>query len=101
VETTVEMSRATLAALKRRGGRLFIWLDGAGMMHVRTGGPGHSVRFEAIETDDVVVHVDSEIKPPQRWVIAYSRLPWPHFAAFHDPPPGSVFDAITDNINWP
>jgi hypothetical protein len=28
VETTVEMSRATLAALRKVGGNLFIWLDG-------------------------------------------------------------------------
>lgn len=94
------MSRATLAALKKRGGNLFIWLDGAGMIHVRPNAPSSSARFETIESDSVVLHVDCEIKPPRRWVIVYSRLPWPHFVAHHDPPEGSVFDAITDSITF-
>jgi hypothetical protein len=101
METTVEMSRATHAALNGRGGKLFIWLDGAGMMHVRPSRPRSPVSFDTIETDAVVLHVDPEIKPPHRWVIVYSRLPWPHFVAHHDPPPGSVFDAIVDNVTWP
>jgi hypothetical protein len=70
-------------------------------MHVRTRRPDRMVRFETIETDEVSLHVDAEIKPPQKWVIVYSRLPWPHFAAHHDPPKGSTFDAITDNLIWP
>jgi hypothetical protein len=101
VETTVEMSRATLAALKRRGGKLFIWLDGAGMIHVRPSRPRSVMSFDTIETDAVVLHVDPEIKPPHRWVIVYSRLAWPHFDAHLDPPPVSVFGAIVDNITWP
>jgi hypothetical protein len=103
VETTVEMSRATLAALKRCGGNLFIWLDGAGMIHVRPRRPRHAVSFDTIETNAVVLHVDPQIKRPQRWVIVYSRLPWPHFDALLDPPEssGSVLGAIVDNITWP
>ena len=95
------MSRGTLAKLRKRGGNLFVWLDGAGMMHVRPRRPADPVRFESIETDDVVLQVDAEIKPPSRWVIVYTRFPWPHFDAYHDPPPGSLFDAIVDNITWP
>lgn len=103
MDTTVEMSPATLAALKKRGGTLFIWLDGAGMIHVRTHEPRAMVTFEPIRGEDYVLHVDSEIKPPKRWVIVYKRLPWPHFDALHDPPEStspSLADVITDQ-SWP
>jgi hypothetical protein len=104
--TTVEMSPATLAALERRGGNLFISLDGAGtvgMFRVRTTEPRAIAAFDTLECDAVRLHVDAHIEPPKRWVVIYKRLPWPHFDALYDPPnsgSGSLFEAILDNIKW-
>ena len=58
--------------------------------------------FETIERDDLSIHIESEIKPPTRWVITYTRLPWPHFGALYDPiVEGDRVGTVIDNILWP
>jgi hypothetical protein len=102
VGTTVEASTATTAALRKRGGALYLWLDQAGMLHARTKRPGRPVTFEDIDGDGFTLHVDVQITPPKRWVIIRKRLPWPHFDALYDPAAwGSKLDAIMDGIRWP
>jgi hypothetical protein len=39
VTMRIDLSPRTRAALKKRGGNLFIWRDGAGMLHARTREP--------------------------------------------------------------
>jgi len=102
VATRIDLSPATRSALKKRGGNLFIWRDGAGMLHARTQRPRASVNFETIPSDDVTLHIASEIPPPKRWLVIYKRLPWPHFEPLYDPiERGDRVSAVVDNINWP
>jgi hypothetical protein len=58
--------------------------------------------FETVERDGLAIHIESEIKPPTRWVITHTRLPWPHFNALYDPVEhGDRVGTVIDNILWP
>jgi hypothetical protein len=84
--TKVEMSAATAAALRERGGNVYVWADGAGMLRTSTNPPTGSIVYDRCFGEGWAVHVDREIEPPTRWVIERQRLPWPRFRALYDPP---------------
>jgi hypothetical protein len=97
----IDLSPRAGAALRKRGGHLFIWRDQAGMLHARTSEPRAFVSFERIENDDLVFYIESDIEPPKRWVVTFTLFPWPHFVPFHDPPEeGSAGNPILDHIPW-
>lgn len=106
------MSPQTAAALRDRGGNLYVWLDGASMLHVRATPPQSAITFDTIYADGLLVHVDHEIEPPTRWVIERKRLPRLHFEARYDPPEesehyeregilGKLINAIFNEGVWP
>jgi len=99
VETRIEMNEKTVAVLRARGGNLYVWTDGAGMPRARTAPPPEPISFATTPGDGWSVHIDSTIAPPPRWVIHWTRLPWPHFRALYNPPESlrsgiDVFDVI-------
>jgi hypothetical protein len=99
---SIELTARATDALRKRGSHLYIWADQAGMIHVRTKPPSKSANFETVERDGLAIHIESEIKPPTRWVITHTRLPWPHFNALYDPVEhGDRVGTVVDNILWP
>ena len=64
--TKVEMSAATAAALRNRGGNLYVWAEGAGLLRTSTNPPG-SLVYDTCFGEGWAVHVDREIEPPTRW----------------------------------
>lgn len=84
---TIDMAPGTAAALRERGGHLYVWADGAGMPRASINPPAQRISYDTTTVaDSCLVHVDSGIKPPHAWVIKCRRLPWPHFVALYDPP---------------
>lgn len=106
--TKVEMSSATASALRERGGNLYIWVVGAGMVRTSLNPPDDPARFDRFSGDGWSVHVDRDIEPPTRWVIKRKRLPRPRFIALYDPLDsewsrpslGDVVEGVL-NIPWP
>jgi len=54
--------------------------------------------FERIVGPGLTLFVETEIKPPTRWLVVRKRFPWTHFDALYDPvTSGSKLDAIIDD----
>jgi hypothetical protein len=101
VETRVVMSEKTAAALRERGGNLYVWTEGAGLPVARTVPPHEPIAFTTTSRDDWFVHVDSSIDGVPGWLIKWTRLPWPRFSAeYYDVPPdfGHARPTIVDLI---
>jgi hypothetical protein len=82
--TRIEMDEKTAAALRARGGKLYVWLDGAGLPRAGTTPPLRAMEFATISGDGWSVHVDSAIPPNPKWFIKWSRFPWPHFTPWYN-----------------
>ena len=85
--------RGAAAALRARGGILYVWRDQAGMIRARAKPPVEALSFETFYGDGWTVQIDRGItsKPVRCWLIVRKRIPWPHFRAFDDPfPPSSI-----------
>jgi hypothetical protein len=102
-EPRIVMNETTAAALRERGGNLYIWLEGAGLPVARTVPPFEPIDYSTISDDGWVVHIDSSIDQAPGWMIKWKRLPWPHFSAeYYDVPLDfgqqrpTLFDLITD-----
>jgi hypothetical protein len=85
VKTRIEMSEKTAAALRKRGGILYVWIDGTGIAQARTAPPREAVSFVPISSDGWTVQIDSTIAPQNRVLIKWTRLPWPHFMPTFNP----------------
>lgn len=93
--TKVDMSPATITALVRRGGNLYISTNSAGWLVARTDLPADAILYDTIHGDGWALHIDREIAPPLRWVVKWKRLLWPHFEALYDPPEESGWSRPT------
>jgi hypothetical protein len=71
-----EMSAKTVAALRQRGGHLYVTKDSAGLPRARTVPPEGFIPLTTISGDGWVAHVDSSIDP-RRWFVKWTRIPWP------------------------
>lgn len=106
--TKVDMSPATATALVRRGGNLYVWAEGLGIVQARTDPPARAMLYDTVYGEGWSVHIDREIEPSPRWVIKRKRLPWPHFEALYNPPEsgwsrpdlGDLIGALLDKP-WP
>ncbi len=80
----VEMSAATAAALRERGGNLYVWTDGAGLPIARTKPSNADITYTTIRSDEGwAVHIDSRLVRALPWLIKWTRFPWPHFRAIY------------------
>jgi hypothetical protein len=96
----IDMSPGTAAALRQRGGILYVWADKAGMVRARTNPPVEALDYDTFSGNGWSLHVDRGIAPAHRWLIKWRRLPWPHFRAFYNPVDPDTLDGIIDGINF-
>jgi hypothetical protein len=82
--TIVQMSPAAASALRQRGGNLYVWVVGIGVLKAGTEPPSGG-SFDSIRGDDWIVHIDRSLQPTERLGISWTRLPWPHFKAIPNP----------------
>ena len=69
-EVEFEIPDEAAAVIRGRGGQLWIWPDGLRRSHATTGPPvEHDAEWVTFRPDGLVVHVDSAIVPPERWVL--------------------------------
>jgi hypothetical protein len=103
-----EMSSRTVAALRARGGNLYIWWDNgqAALLRAAAKPPRGGIEFETFSCPGALVHLDREIAPTGRWLVQWKRLPWPHFRVLFDPPEGTgggwgaaIIEGIFD-LSW-
>jgi len=66
------------------GGALYVWIDAAGMKHVRPRPPSAAVEFRAIRSRDIVLYEDTSIASPARWKLIMRRLPTRHIDALYN-----------------
>ncbi|MDQ1382157.1 MAG: hypothetical protein QOJ71_2876 [Actinomycetota bacterium] len=91
---SIEIHPGAVELIRDQGGCLYIWIDGAGMKHVRHQPPSRTEKdwFE-FEVEGVRLFVDEAIDPPQKWVVVIHHLPWRHVDALYNgdiPGAGSV-----------
>ena len=96
----IEMTRAAVSALRARGGNLYLWVEGAGLLRARANPPRKSNGYDTFSSNGGSIHVDQGIKPASRWLIKWTRLPWPHFQAFYNPSRPDTLDGLIDGINF-
>ena len=72
------LNEKTAAALRARGGNLYVTKDAAGLPRARTDPPEGALSLTTISGDGWFVHVDPTMGPAH-WVIKWTRLPWPRF----------------------
>src|SRR4051812_16924473 len=77
-EGLVEIGSDAAAFILHRGGRVYLWSDGAGMKRVRLHPPERVVPWREILVGDVVLLVDPAIAPGDEWVIVLRRFPRRH-----------------------
>jgi hypothetical protein len=99
------MSPKTAAALRERGGTLYLWADKAGLLRARTTPPPHSITYDTVVLDGCSIYVEQGIAPAAAdwiWELVWHRFPWPRFAATPKLR-RSTLDGIVDGINvpWP
>ena len=97
---SIEVRPDAAKLIREKGGRLYVWIDGAGMKHVgqhapRTAGDRD---WSEYETDGVYLFVDKAIYPPGSWVVVFHRLPRRRVDALYD---GSVPAAIQVGMGKP
>jgi hypothetical protein len=60
-----------VAVIRGRGGQLWIWPSEDRWPYATTGPPvSHEAEWVIFEPEGLVVHVDSAIIPPERWVVS-------------------------------
>ena len=94
----IEMTLAAVSALRARGGSLYLWAEGAGLLRAKAKPPRESISYETFSSNGCSIHVDQTIKPASRWLIKWTRLPWPHFQAFYNPSRPETFDGFAERI---
>ncbi len=70
----VEASRAAIEHIQRRGGNLYIWVDGAGVEYVRTRPPRRRREWHRLEASGFTLFQDLQIPRPEFWRVALRRL---------------------------
>ncbi|MDX6480368.1 MAG: hypothetical protein QOG85_878 [Gaiellaceae bacterium] len=91
----IVMSPKTVAALRARGGSLYVWADKAGMLHARATPPPEAISYETVFSHDCTIHIDVELAFAVRWRITWKRLPWPHFdAVLNADTTGGILDGL-------
>jgi hypothetical protein len=64
-----EISDEAAAQIRSRGGRVWIFPDADRWPHATIGKPFHDAEWVTCEHEGLVIHVDSAIVPPERWVL--------------------------------
>lgn len=99
-----EMSPATVSAIRRRGGNLYIWNDKASLLRARATASTESITYNTFLREGCSIHIDGDFDPGERWVIQWKRLPWPHFRALYDPVApstgGDIISGILEALLW-
>ena len=101
-----EMSPRTVAALRRRGGNLYIWMDRVGLLRARASPPVELFTYNTLFREGCSIHIQGDLDPAGLWVVRWKLLPWPHFRVFYDPDPptGTAVGGLLDGIfeaPWP
>jgi hypothetical protein len=76
-----EISPDAAAAVRQRGGHLWIWPSADRWPHCTTEPPGDSHRWTLYRQGELVVHVDETIVPPARWVVEEPKHQGRHLEA--------------------
>ena len=71
----IEMTLAAVSALRARGGNLYLWAEGAGLLRVRANPPRKSISYDTFSSNGCSIHVDQGIKPASRWLISGRGCP--------------------------
>jgi hypothetical protein len=69
-----------ISFVRKRGGRLYVWLSDAGIEH-ETATPREVIRFRSISTTGFEPCVDKAIEPANQWRIVFHRSPKAHVRA--------------------
>ncbi len=70
----LEADPDAVALVRRKGGRIFLWIDGAGVKHISTHPPRRRVVFDVLQAEEFALHVDREIAAPEVWTVVRRRL---------------------------
>jgi len=89
---TVEIDPDAAALINEKGGRLYVWIDSAGMKHVHTHPPHHEVTWSELRESGIELFVDDTIEAPPIWVIRFHRLPFHHIEV--------LWDGVVPNLPW-
>jgi hypothetical protein len=68
-EVEFKVSDEAAAQIRARGRRVWIFPDADRWPHATIGKPFHDAEWVTFEREGLVVHVDSAIVPPKRWVL--------------------------------
>jgi len=80
-EVKFEISAAAAAAIRERGGQLWIWPSAERWPYCTTEPPGDSHEWTLYRQGEFVVHVDEAIVPPERWVVEQPKHQGRHLDA--------------------
>jgi hypothetical protein len=69
-----------ISFLCKRGGRLYVWLSGAGIEHETTA-PRHGIGFHRTPAERFELYVDEAIEPASLWRVVFHRFPKAHVRA--------------------
>lgn len=76
-----EISAPAAAAIRQRGGELWIWPSADRWPYCTTEPPGDSHQWTLYRQGEFVVQVDATIVPPERWVFEQPEHPGRHLDA--------------------
>jgi hypothetical protein len=75
-DLSVEVTGPAVEYLSARGGSLYIWVDGAGLLRKATQAPSSVTNdWITIPVGDITVHVASDAATASTWRIALRRFP--------------------------
>jgi len=104
----IKLSPGAVAALRARGGKLYLLADKAGLLLARVTPPAELVIFDSVVIDGCSIYVErtmAPLVPGSFWWITWRRFPRPHFAAITTWKRGTgevIVDAIGDSLPpWP
>jgi hypothetical protein len=83
-ETSVRAEPDAAAFIRQRGGRLYIWIDGAGVKRVRVRPPRSKIEFCTVAANGFELLHDVRIDRPSLWAISLKRFPLRHIEALYN-----------------
>jgi hypothetical protein len=92
IEEVVERARVTASArtcqfVSARGGIVYVWLEGPGLVRATTKPPDRDIAFVRHDGPGFELHQDMKILTPHAWTIVHRRFP-------------PRVEAIWNNADW-
>src|SRR5579885_3529101 len=73
---SVEVTPDAAAFIRQKGGRLYIWVDDAGLLQKATAHPPTSEQWHGESLGDIEVFVGASASEASQWRVRLRRMPW-------------------------